>query len=107
MLGHSFDRVPGSKSCLETINGGVGAGVGASLGAAHSQAADRVNGGSPEVARSILISFQSEGKKKEREERMKRQVEMNGWFPAQPSINGERCSAKASSVRLKRSASTH
>lgn len=37
--------------------------MGVSLRAAHRQAAARVNGDGPEVARSILICLQSEGKK--------------------------------------------
>lgn len=72
--------------------------MGASLRAAHRQAAARVNGGGPEVARSILICLESEGKKSEREERMERQVEMNGWFPAQPPLN--RGSEQRSTLKL-------
>lgn len=62
VLGHSFDRVPGTKSCLETIKPHVFV----SQREAHRQAAARVNGDGAEVACSILICLESEGKKKKR-----------------------------------------
>lgn len=83
MLGHRFDRVPGTKSCLETIKPWTGV----SLGAAHGQTAAWVNRDGPKVAPSILIGLESEEKTNEWEERRKRQVEMNDWFSVQLSIN--------------------
>lgn len=84
MSGRSVDRVPGTKSCLETIKPWADV----SLRAAHGQTAARVNEDGPEVACSILISLKFEEKKtNEWKGRSKRQVGVNHMFSAQPSIN--------------------